>query len=1169
MMASKSENERAVNKVFSGLGWAFWEGIIEAGKVNFVAAFGLGFYKSLQETLHAQSPEELAELARAVHAAEFDEIKAALAKQRIAIEQQQIVLARIFSGIAEYSELKNGVAPTEVELLNVLSRIETLPDEILDIVRTQLAEVRGEIRILPERIIEEERVEAEHKRKTAHEEFEREYLKAIKQEYGYMELMGIPSYHQWHPINAGFVSLSLQGASFQRLSAESVLREHPRLIIVGEAGAGKTTLMQWEAFRCCDGLEDDLTRECDKSRGGMRPDKRDTSSGKIPFFIRLRRLVEKDQDYLAFPPPNRWIELSTKYLVATTPPDWLNSVLRDGRALLILDGLDELPPNKRPEFWKELQACLRQHTNLCFRVTSRPFPHEEDKADQWQPPLELATNDPTPQVNVLELSPDRIFDLIDQWHRAAVEGEPTPDFRDRTEHELEGYADRLKEKLGSSQYAKLFDLAKTPFFCAAICLINRHRRELLPKRRHELYKTLVEALLGLRDKGRGIISAKEYNDLDVDVEIRLHAWLALEMMTSGMTAEKDDGDYLIEVSRDDAAVWLGSYIRKVPALLDAVNIKGEKKAAQDLIDYMLTRCGLLREPVKGQLDFRHRALQEYLAGSGAIIFKKRGQLINMAHDDRWRDTIILAAGGYQTSDPEALDLINELITRGKDEDETICYAIAVASIETAGAKVDMETLDRALEKLGQLVPPHNTQEARVLSVAGDRVVELLPYETMSGEGVETLAACAETLRQIGSEAAKKQLKQGYWEDEHPAVLEQVVQCPGIHPLDIPAVVEAAKDTQQLTLPRYAHPYLKNIDPIKNLPDLIGLDLADCGALTDLAGLESLTKLRTLDLSRCPCVTDLSPLVALTTLESLSVRCCEKIPDLAPLRQLTALKTLDLANCTGIEDFSPLDDLVNLRAVDLQGCRTATYPEIIITECKSVQPDSNYIETIDGLNLRMIWIPAGTFRMGGDGYDDEKPVHEVTLDGFWLGQYPITQAQYEAVMKTNPSNLKGERLPVECVSWEDAVRFCEVISQRTGRNYMLPSEAQWEYGCRAGSTGKYCFGDSELELREYAWYSENSGGQTHPAGMLKSNAWKVYDMHGNVWEWCADWFDGNYYSSSPRVNPRGPESGRSRVRRGGSWCITPGHCRAAFRGNYSPDDRLINLGFRVLAVPAAG
>ena len=218
---------------------------------------------------------------------------------------------------------------------------------------------------------------------------------------------------------------------------------------------------------------------------------------------------------------------------------------------------------------------------------------------------------------------------------------------------------------------------------------------------------------------------------------------------------------------------------------------------------------------------------------------------------------------------------------------------------------------------------------------------------------------------------------------------------------------------------------------------------------------------------------------------------------------------------------------------------------------------------NGIDLDMVAIPGGTFMMGsleGEGSSNEKPQHEVTVQPFALGKYPITQAQYQGVMGINPSYFKGnEQRPVECVSWNDAVEFCQRLSGQTGKEYRLPSEAEWEYACRAGTTTKYYFGDDiTSDLANY----DGNVGETTSVGQYSPNAFGLYDMHGNVWEWCQDKWHDNYQDA--------PNDGRAWVSggisifvlRGGSWDGFPRYCRSAYRGRDVPDDTVNDLGFRV-------
>ncbi|WP_434687774.1 caspase, EACC1-associated type [Pseudanabaena minima] len=238
-----------------------------------------------------------------------------------------------------------------------------------------------------------------------------------------------------------------------------------------------------------------------------------------------------------------------------------------------------------------------------------------------------------------------------------------------------------------------------------------------------------------------------------------------------------------------------------------------------------------------------------------------------------------------------------------------------------------------------------------------------------------------------------------------------------------------------------------------------------------------------------------------------------------------------------------------------------------TEVEKTQKESNDLvwDLPNGVKLELVDIPAGSFLMGSDDYDDEKPIHKVTLKAFKMGKYPITQKQYLAVMGNNPSHSQdNENLPVEQVSWNEAIAFCKKLSGIVGQTIKLPSEAQWEYACRAGSTGKYCFGDDVSQLKNYAWYRENSESKTHPVGEKLANSWGLHDMHGNVWEWCEDVRHENY-NGAPTDGMAWLKDGDQDVRslRGGSWCTYVFYCRSALRFGFNAVKRLNNIGFRVV------
>ncbi len=219
--------------------------------------------------------------------------------------------------------------------------------------------------------------------------------------------------------------------------------------------------------------------------------------------------------------------------------------------------------------------------------------------------------------------------------------------------------------------------------------------------------------------------------------------------------------------------------------------------------------------------------------------------------------------------------------------------------------------------------------------------------------------------------------------------------------------------------------------------------------------------------------------------------------------------------------------------------------------------------VDGVAFNMVSVEGGVFKMGSEsGNDDEKPVHEVKLKSFSIGQTEVTQELWETVMGTNPSKWKSLKLPVENVSWNDCQTFITKLNTLTGQQFRLPTEAEWEYAARGGSQSKgYTYSGSN-SLDEVAWYSSNSGSKTHEVATKSPNELGIYDMTGNVWEWCQDWYGDNYYAWSVIINPTGPSSGSYRVYRGGSWSHYARYCRVPIRCSITPDFRNYDLGLRL-------
>jgi eukaryotic-like serine/threonine-protein kinase len=259
------------------------------------------------------------------------------------------------------------------------------------------------------------------------------------------------------------------------------------------------------------------------------------------------------------------------------------------------------------------------------------------------------------------------------------------------------------------------------------------------------------------------------------------------------------------------------------------------------------------------------------------------------------------------------------------------------------------------------------------------------------------------------------------------------------------------------------------------------------------------------------------------------------------------------------------------SVDLNG-------EIIDRQPSSAQ--CSIVSLNEKIDLDLVLIPGGTFLMGdARHHSDEQPIHQVTVPSFYMGKYPITQAQYRAVMGDNLGGGLGADYPIEQIGWHDAQAFCTKLSQLTGRQYSLPSESQWEYACRAGTDTAFYFGNKITpELVNYNGNYPYNGaplgqnrGQATPVGMFPPNALGLYDMHGSVWEWCLDRYQASYQGApidgSAWVDPSLPDRDLKRVMRGGSWDYVARGCRSAVRCSLAPEMRVNGCGFRVVSTVA--
>jgi formylglycine-generating enzyme required for sulfatase activity len=267
-----------------------------------------------------------------------------------------------------------------------------------------------------------------------------------------------------------------------------------------------------------------------------------------------------------------------------------------------------------------------------------------------------------------------------------------------------------------------------------------------------------------------------------------------------------------------------------------------------------------------------------------------------------------------------------------------------------------------------------------------------------------------------------------------------------------------------------------------------------------------------------------------------------------------------------EDVEEIDrEAIALQVLPQSTPSTVTFTYDTPTPVAPTAPQPFTLDLGNKVKLEMIAIPGGSFWMGSPdevGHGDERPRHQVTIAPFWMSKYPITQAQYQAIAGKNPSNFteKGEQKPVEKVSWWEAIAFCEKLGEKGDRVFRLPSEAEWEYACRAGTETPFYFGE-EISVEQVNHDSHYM--QTTDVGNFPANSFGLYDMHGNVWEWCADHWHENYKGAPTDGSAwLTKDKNTSRLLRGGSWDVDPDYCRSAFRFNLSPDGQFNGFGFRV-------
>ncbi|MDY6940710.1 MAG: leucine-rich repeat domain-containing protein [Cyanobacteriota bacterium] len=654
---------------------------------------------------------------------------------------------------------------------------------------------------------------------------------------------------------------------------DKALRDRRRFVIRGGAGAGKSTLLQWLAVRAA---------------SQNFPAQLHHWNCKIPFFIRLRDWVKK-----GFPAPEQFPVLLARNFAATMPANWVHGYLDRGQALVLIDGVDELPRQERQDFFEALQDLVRDFSEATYIVTSRPSGLKNLQGEEWLEWEDWIEDRDFVNLTLEPMSAENVSEFVRRWHSAMPGEDPTNGQPVDPMQRAENLQRQLRGR------AELRRLASTPLLCAMICALHWERQETLPSARLQLYSECIDMLLNRRDAGRKIPLDTTYPiGLDELQKIELLQSLALKLMRvnrSNLEADRVDSHFQAELKK--------------------MNLPPEITGRQ-IRDLFVDRAALLREPVIGQIDFAHRTFQEYLAAKAALDDDSLEELLQKATDDQWRESIIVAAGLARLK--ERGWLLNYLIEEGDRQPETKSYLhfLAVACLETA-TSVEPATRDRVLARAKELLPPKDDDEVAMVARAGHEVVPLLEYE--SHYSAAEACKCIETLVQLGTNAAMQRLVD-YAKVTFESKRDRYSIAPAIgRGWDVfDRDTYLSKVLSHVTILDLRSTQISDVSPLSALSQLQELYFWE-SQVADISPLSALSQLQKLNLSETQ-VVDISPLSALSQLQALSLWGTQ-VTDISPLSALTQLQELYLRG-TQVTDIFPLTALTQLQALDLRGTQVA-------------------------------------------------------------------------------------------------------------------------------------------------------------------------------------------------------------------------------------------------------
>ncbi|MFB8271003.1 NACHT domain-containing protein [Streptomyces sp. NPDC055955] len=727
--------------------------------------------------------------------------------------------------------------------------------------------------------------------------FENRYMRYVVQKLDQLELFGLTLANpeaKTYPLSTAYISLALADAGTQShgksvdgnldfaskstrqdadevsgtpgsLRSEAALARFPRILLRGDAGSGKSTLLFWLAVNAARGtLEDELL----------------TLADHIPFVLPLRRFADRD-----LPAPEEFLSEIGRNLAGEMPDGWVNSALRTGQALVLIDGVDELPESRREEAKRWLQDLVSIYPQCRYIVTSRPAAAEE----KW------LARDGFVALDLLPMGKGDIESFIRHWHEAALEA-MGPD-ADDTDDDLDVFQSELITQVNTQR--QLRRLASNPLLCALLCTLNRDRRMQLPRGRMELYAAALEMLLVRRDNERKIAHPNTPT-LTLHQKKRILGNLAYWLLRNGWT----------DCTTTQAIEQIQNALSGMPAISDD---------AENVYKYLMVRSGVLRMPVEGRVDFVHRTFQEYLAAENLIALNDIGVLIDHAHLDQWHEAVTMAVGHARPN--ERQQILNDLLQRGDADPAftTRLHLLAAACLENAD-ELDPVTYRSVRDSAERLIPPTKFSEAKELAAAGETVLALLP-RAHKGLKVNQAASTVRAAALIGGDAALE-LISSYGPDSRVAVHRELARSWNQFDVREYAIRVLSKSPWFRKSLDLSYPEV--LDSIGQFEELVRLNLGFL--VTDLGWVRNLPHLRHLSVSAYDGRFREEELAGIANLTELNISFADEdgwnacLPRMDRLERLTSLSLRGRWHRTSVAvDTGALPPMPGLRELSLVRC----------------------------------------------------------------------------------------------------------------------------------------------------------------------------------------------------------------------------------------------------------